>query len=111
MQYQHIQDGLYRESIKLSTNEVRKQWNWPGLQYVDLIEWDLMRPEHQKNFMEHLDAFDCILGRGIDKVGRLIIIAKSSTGTYFAVQNGQYNTGVYSSKEVADAMRPPVPVT
>lgn len=106
MQYEHIQDGLYRESVKASVTETRKQWNQRLLTYLDLIDWDLMRPEHQKNFMEHLEGYDCMLAKGIDKVGRLIIIVKATNGTYFAVQNGQYSTGVYSSKEVAEAARP-----
>lgn len=108
MQYEHIQDGLYRESAKMSVTETRKQWNQHLLTYLNLIDWDLMRPGHQKRFIESVATSEPMLARGLDKIGRMVLVIHSTHGTMVAVQNGQYMTSIFTSKELADSMKSPL---
>ena len=110
MQYEHIQDGLFRESHKTSVADTRRQWNWAGMFYMDLVEWDLVRPEHQVRFFNSpaIQEAPSMFARGLDKCGRMVIIVKSeSTGVMVAVQNGQYLTSIYTNAEVAKLFRAP----
>jgi hypothetical protein len=83
------------------------------LVYLDLIEWDLVRPEHQHRFINSPTITEAppMIARGLDKCGRMVIVFKNDgVGVVVAVQNGQYLTTVYTSKDAAEVFKNPAKI-
>jgi hypothetical protein len=96
---------VFKTSRTSPAVDMRKNYADPMFKEMDLIEYDITRETHQVRFFEMLEALTLpVYGKGLDKVGRMVLFLYDHRGKVIIYQNGQTLSSIYDNEQTQAAV-------